>query len=148
MIKERIIEVLDFKGFPKEKFYAKIGMTSANFRGKAKLTPINSNAIENILSEIPEINLNWLITGEGKMLTENNQSVTNNGDGNSNIGSNINGITGNVTISHNDFSNLIDMQKSNSEMKFELIERLKECQNHLSESQNQVNILLEILKKK
>lgn len=67
MIKERIIQVIEFKKFKKEDFYSKIGMTSANFRGKAKETPINSNAIENILSIIPEINLLWLITGKGNM---------------------------------------------------------------------------------
>lgn len=68
MIKERIIQVIDFKGIAKEKFFEKIGMTSANFRGKAKETPLNSTAIENILSEIPDIDLRWLITGKGQML--------------------------------------------------------------------------------
>ena len=43
-------------------------MTSANFRGNAKKTPLNSEAIANILSELPHINASWLITGEGEML--------------------------------------------------------------------------------
>ena len=68
MIKEIIIKLIEFKGLPKEKFYKDIGMTSANFRGKAKNTPLNSNAIENILSVIPDANLNWLITGDGNMI--------------------------------------------------------------------------------
>src|SRR5690554_493287 len=68
MIKERIIKTLEYKGIPKEEFYKKIGMTSASFRGKAKTTPLNSSAIENILSEIPDINIEWLITGKGEML--------------------------------------------------------------------------------
>lgn len=45
-------------------------MTSANFRGKAKSTPLNSTAIENILSEIPDVNPKWLLTGKGDMLTK------------------------------------------------------------------------------
>jgi hypothetical protein len=49
MIKDRIIQILEKKRISKEKFFVKIGMTSANFRGNAKKTPINSNAIENIL---------------------------------------------------------------------------------------------------
>lgn len=68
MIKDRVIEILELKGIPKEKFYTKIGMTSANFRGNAKKTPLNSTAIENIISEIPDLNAEWLITGKGNML--------------------------------------------------------------------------------
>ena len=68
MIKERIIQFIDLKGVTKEHFYNKIGMTSANFRGKAKETPINSTAIENILSEFPDLNLDWLITGKGEQI--------------------------------------------------------------------------------
>lgn len=68
MIKERISQLLETKSIPKEAFYQKIGMTSASFRGKAKETPINSNAIENILSEIPDVNLEWLLTGKGEMV--------------------------------------------------------------------------------
>lgn len=68
MIKDRVIQAIENKGIAKESFYAKIGMTSANFRGKAKSTPLNSTAIENILSEIPDLNANWLLTGKGDML--------------------------------------------------------------------------------
>lgn len=68
MIKERIIQLIEYKGIPKEKFYTKIGMTSANFRGESKKRPINSNAIENILTVIPDVNTEWLITGKGNML--------------------------------------------------------------------------------
>lgn len=78
MIKERIIQLIEYKCIPKEDFYVKIGMTSASFRGKARLTPINSTAIENILSAIPDANPEWLLTGNGSMLkseTENNIKV-------------------------------------------------------------------------
>lgn len=70
MIKDRIIQVIENKRIAKENFYKKIGMTSANFRGKAKETPINSTAIENILSEIPDLNLEWLLTGNGEMFND------------------------------------------------------------------------------
>lgn len=76
MIKERVIQILDYKKLVKENFFEKIGMTSANFRGSAKKTPLNSTAIENILSELPDVNLEWLITGKGSMLinaTEKNK---------------------------------------------------------------------------
>ncbi len=78
MIKERIIQLVELKGIRKEIFYQKIGMTSASFRGKAKETPINSNAIENILSEIPDANLEWLLTGKGFMLKGGNEVILHN----------------------------------------------------------------------
>ena len=68
MIKDRIIKLLDYKKIAKEDFFIKIGMTSANFRGSARKTPLNSNAIENILAEIPDVNPNWLLTGKPPML--------------------------------------------------------------------------------
>lgn len=78
MIKERIIKLIEFKGIPKEEFYVRIGMTSASFRGDAKNRPLNSNAIENIFSEIPDVNLEWLITGKGEMIKsilETNETI-------------------------------------------------------------------------
>lgn len=76
MIKKRIIELIDYKGLPKEQFYTKIGMTSASFRGKARETPINSNAIENILSIFPDLNPKWLISGEGEMIISNKMKLS------------------------------------------------------------------------
>ena len=67
-IKERVMQILEYKGIAKENFFTEIGMTSANFRGSAKHTPLNSTAIANIFTAIPDINLTWLITGKGEML--------------------------------------------------------------------------------
>lgn len=61
--------------------------------------------------------------------------------GNNSINSNINNIEGNVTISHNDFSNLLELQKGYQDVQKELNERLKT-------SQKQIDTLLEILKNK
>ncbi len=71
MIKDRVIQLIEYKGIAKEAFYTKIGMTSANFRGTAKKTPLNSTAIENVLSEIPDANPMWLLTGKGNMILSN-----------------------------------------------------------------------------
>ncbi|MDR2585194.1 MAG: hypothetical protein LBC84_03095 [Prevotellaceae bacterium] len=67
-IKERVSQLIESKNIIKESFFQKIGMTSANFRGDAKKTPLNSTAIENILSLIPDVNPDWLLTGQGQML--------------------------------------------------------------------------------
>jgi hypothetical protein len=66
-IKERVVLLAEHKGVIKEDFFKKVGVTSANFRGKAKNTPLNSSAIENIFSIFPDISLEWLLTGAGKM---------------------------------------------------------------------------------
>lgn len=67
-IKERILYLAKCLGFTYEDFCKKIDMTYANFKGSAKLRPINSNTIAKILTIEPNLNLNWLITGEGDML--------------------------------------------------------------------------------
>ena len=70
MIKERILQILDYYREPKEKFFEKIGFTSANFRGKNKEKSVGSDIIEKIFTEFPEINLDWLLTGNGSMIKE------------------------------------------------------------------------------
>lgn len=70
MIKDRIVQVLEAKRVPKEKTIKELGVTSANFRSKAKETPINSDVIVNLFAMFPDLNLEWLITGEGEMFKQ------------------------------------------------------------------------------
>ena len=72
-IKERILQLASFKGISYEKFFKDIGMSYGNFKGKSKLTPLNSNAIADIFTRFPEVNLEWIITGEGNMLKKHSQ---------------------------------------------------------------------------
>jgi hypothetical protein len=77
LIKERIIYFVENQSIKKKDFFYKVGITSANFRGNAVNTPLNSNTFENIFALYPEINLEWLITGKGNMLKSdvlNNQN--------------------------------------------------------------------------
>jgi len=67
-IKERVVLLAEHKRVIKEDFFNKVGVTSANFRGKAKNTPLNSKTIENIFTVFPDISLEWLLTGTGNML--------------------------------------------------------------------------------
>lgn len=64
-IKERAIQIAEIKKISRKDFCKKIGMTTANFRGSAKETPLNSDTIENILSLFPDISPDWLILGNG-----------------------------------------------------------------------------------
>ena len=99
---------------------------------------LTSKTLSKIKKAYPELNEDWLLTGKGEMIKSVN---TQNAEGNNSINSNINNIEGNVTISHNDFSNLLELQKGYQEVQKELNERLKT-------SQKQIDTLLEILKNK
>lgn len=62
----------DILGVGRKKFAESIGMTYSSFTGKAKCTPLNSNAIANILESYPEVNVDWLLTGVGEALKGGN----------------------------------------------------------------------------
>lgn len=65
-IKDRVVQVAEAQDMSKEAFFRSIGMSSANFRGKAKESPLNSNAIVNIITKYPETDLYWLLHGSYK----------------------------------------------------------------------------------
>lgn len=74
-IKERILQIAEYKGIGKVEFCEKIGLTYGNFTGSNKKTPINSNTLGNILSIFSEISPEWLLTGEGEMLRNGEKSL-------------------------------------------------------------------------
>lgn len=67
-IKERVIEIAEFKSISKEKFINDLGMTYGNFKGIQKKTSLNSDFLDRILSIYPELSAEWLLTGKGAML--------------------------------------------------------------------------------
>lgn len=69
-IKERVLYLIECHNDKKENFFEKIGMSYGNFKGTAKNTPLNSDAIANILTIYPDTNPDWLVTGEGSMFRE------------------------------------------------------------------------------
>lgn len=147
-ITERLQNYMTYKGLNPNKITVEAGL-SVGLIGRAikNNSGLNSDTIEKILYTYPDLNPEWFISESGEMLKTNNQNINNNGSGN-NVNSNINGnISGNVTISHSEFSNMIELQKGYQEIQKELTERLKTSQEQLSDSMRQVTILLEILKK-
>jgi hypothetical protein len=79
-IKERMLQLAKFKNLTMEDFCNKIDMSYANFKGEAKKRPINSNTIVNLFTIFPDINLKWLLIGEGPMTvsTHTTEGSTNN----------------------------------------------------------------------
>ncbi len=71
-VKRRIIEVVEIQGIVKEKFFHEIGVTSANFRGKALDSSLSSDVLAKILTVMPGVNIVWLLTGNGEKFLQNN----------------------------------------------------------------------------
>lgn len=68
MIQERIIEYLEWRGISKYRFYKDTGLSNG-FLDKGG--SIGTDKCERIISVYPDINIEWLITGRGSMLTPN-----------------------------------------------------------------------------
>lgn len=66
-IKERILQYADYKGIGMVKFIEDLGMTYGSFKGKQKLSSVNSDFLDSLLSKFPEINIEWLLSGVGEM---------------------------------------------------------------------------------
>lgn len=65
MIIDRVLQIIDFKQINKNKFYIETGLSNG-FLDKVK--DIGGSKIEQILKCYPEINPEWLLTGQGLML--------------------------------------------------------------------------------
>ena len=135
-MKDRLIFFLEYLGIGQNKFAQNVGLSAGYVNNLGE--NISSRSLNKILNVYPQLNEKWLLTGKGEMIKPIN---TQKAKGNNSINSNINNIEGNVTISHNDFSNLLELQKGYQEVQKELNERLKT-------SQKQIDTLLEILKNK
>lgn len=64
-MKERILQFIDYKNLSKNKFYKETGLANGILD---KNSGLSAESIEKIYSKYPEINLHWLLTGEGDML--------------------------------------------------------------------------------
>ena len=103
---------------------------------------LNSDTVEKILIAFTDLNPEWFISGIGEMLKTVNQNINSNGSPNSvnnNINGNVNG-NGNFSITHSEFSGMIELQA-------ETMNRLKTSQDQLTESMRQVSLLIELLNK-
>lgn len=132
-MKERLIKFLEYLKM-EDKFVQNVGLSSTFINNLGDC--INLKKLQKILTVYPQLNERWLLIGEGNMIRESTQIAK--GNRSINISGN---IKGNVIIFHNNFSNILEVQKGNLEIQKELNDRLKT-------SQEQVNILLEILQKK
>lgn len=71
-IKQRIIQYIEYKGIAKGRFFGSIEVSASNFRSKSLYSEVGGDVIAKISSIYPEINLEWLLTGKGNMLKNEN----------------------------------------------------------------------------
>lgn len=67
-IKENILYFIDKQHISKVDFYEKTEISASNFKGVGLKSEIGGDKIVKILSCYPEINPEWLLTGQGAML--------------------------------------------------------------------------------
>ncbi len=73
---DRLIQFIQHVGLSARQFDLSIGASNGyTLRMKKNRASIGSDVIENILRIYPQLNVVWLLTGEGSMLKENLSSV-------------------------------------------------------------------------
>ena len=75
-IKERILQIVESKGVKRVDFCREIGISTANLRGSAKNTAVDSDTVANILWLYQDISPDWLISGQGEMLRSDLTAAT------------------------------------------------------------------------
>lgn len=69
--KKRILQFIEYKGLSKLSFYETTGMKRGFLDGDKLETSIPDTFIAIIIATFPELNIDWLITGQGEMLKTN-----------------------------------------------------------------------------
>lgn len=80
--KRRILELVKNKGFKVSRFFGEIGESYENYKGRSLDSSPNIDILVKLRTKIPDMNIEWLLTGEGEMLnnhiTPTNQNEDNN----------------------------------------------------------------------
>lgn len=74
-IKGRALKYAKEKGIPKTVFCSSISVSYENFKGKSLCSELGGEAIGRILSVYSDVNAEWLLTGEGEMLKQDQARI-------------------------------------------------------------------------
>ncbi|MCL7989323.1 hypothetical protein M8998_15335 [Sphingobacterium sp. lm-10] len=67
-IKDRILKIADIKQLNKDKFIESLNQKYSNYRGLSKKSSPSADVIAEISTKHPDINIEWVLTGQGEML--------------------------------------------------------------------------------
>ena len=143
-IRERLRKFIDYKGISRYKFYKDLGLSNGILDKEGN---IGSDKCEKIIYQYPDLNIIWLITGEGDMLynSTKNHNVNQSIIGNNNISTGY----GSIEVSGEKLEEKLilsqQLEEKNNQIKDLLIEQ-KKLQNTISKLQKQVDILINKLK--
>lgn len=143
-IRERLRKFIDYKGISRYKFYKDLGLSNGFLDKEGN---IGSDKCEKIIYQYPDLNIIWLITGEGDMLynSTKNHNVNQSISGNNNISTGY----GSIEVSGEKLEEKLilsqQLEEKNNQIKDLLIEQ-KKLQNTISKLQKQVDILINKLK--
>lgn len=104
---KRLRQFVDFKGISKYKFYQLTGIANGYLDREGN---IGTDKCEQIISVFPELNLAWLVTGEGEMTVDSAKTTI--------VTGNINGNGNNVIAGNNN--------KVGDEIPAEIVEEIRE----------------------
>lgn len=76
-IKKNILQFVEYKGVTKVEFCEKTGISYENMTGNGLKSELGGDKIHKILHIFPEIDANWLLTGEGSMFKSGEKNTTN-----------------------------------------------------------------------
>ncbi len=69
ILKKRILQYLESQGIKKSKFFTDVQLSSGLFKQPGIKGALGSDKIARILSQYPDLNGHWLLTGLGPMIT-------------------------------------------------------------------------------
>ena len=78
MVKERLIEFIKYKGLSLSKFEKYVGLSNGYVYNISK--GIGSDKLQRILAKFPELNQDWIISGEGEMLKSHQERASAHGE--------------------------------------------------------------------
>ena len=68
-IRGRILELVKSQGFKVSKFFSEIGDNYENFKGNKLTISPSADILVKIRTKIPDANIDWILTGEGEMVS-------------------------------------------------------------------------------
>lgn len=76
-IKERVLIFIKNQGYKVSKFFPEIEESYDNFKGQKLNSALSSDVLVKLRTKFPDLNMDWLLTGEGKMLNKINNIPVN-----------------------------------------------------------------------
>lgn len=137
-IKERLTAYLKYKGINKSEFGRRVGVSNSYISAIRK--SIQPDKTEKIASSFPDLNIAWLLTGDGEMLKDTVANIAQ-GDNSTNIAGKVNNIRTNSSTIDKALDEIAEQRKLVAKAQ----DQVSVAMEQVSKSQQQIDRLLSIL---